>query len=143
MASYYTYYSLYIYRSLYTLYNTANTNANVFTVISSAPTGEMSGVRQLPLTNNWKFSSVLLIKRLIKKHVVGSLSIKIIDCIVKMRYFIHDLHNQLAQLQSLFIESINGRTNLTLYRSQIMKNKELDEIRENSDSFITMNSFFY
>jgi len=60
-----------------------------------------------------------------------------------MRYFIHDLHNQLAQLQSLFIQSINGRTNLTLYRSQIMKNKELDEIRENSDSFITMNSFFY
>jgi hypothetical protein len=40
-----------------------------------------------------------------------SLRIETIDSIVKMRYFIHDLHNQLAQLQSLFIESINGRTN--------------------------------
>jgi hypothetical protein len=37
-----------------------------------------------------------------------SLRIERINSIVKMRYFIHDLHNQLAQLQPSFIRSLNG-----------------------------------
>jgi hypothetical protein len=70
-----------------------------------------------------------------------SLRIETIDPIVKMRYYIHDLHNQLAQLQPSFIQSLNGEKNLTLYRGQTMKINELNEIRENFDGFISMNSF--
>jgi hypothetical protein len=58
-----------------------------------------------------------------------------------MRYFIHDLHNQLAELQTSFIQSLNGKKNLTLYRGQPMKINQLDEIRENHDGLISMNSF--
>jgi hypothetical protein len=70
-----------------------------------------------------------------------SLRIETIDFIVKMRYFIHDLHNQLAELQPSFIQSLNGKKNLTLYRGQRMKMNQLDEMRENRDGFISMNSF--
>ena len=70
-----------------------------------------------------------------------SLRIETIDHIVKMRYYIHDLHNQLAQLQPSFIQSLNGQTNLTLYRGQTMKVSQLNEIRNNYGNFISMNSF--
>ena len=70
-----------------------------------------------------------------------SLRIEIIDHIVKMRYFIHDLHNQLAQLQPSFIQSLNGKLSLTLYRGQTMKINGLNEIRENYGGLISMNSF--
>ncbi|CAF3415811.1 unnamed protein product [Rotaria sp. Silwood2] len=70
-----------------------------------------------------------------------SLRTEIINSIVKMRYYIYDVHNQLAQLQSSFIESLNGQTNLILYRGQTMAKNELDKIRENCGSFISMNSF--
>jgi hypothetical protein len=70
-----------------------------------------------------------------------SLRSEIIDCIVKMRYFIHDLHNQLAQLQPSSIQSLNGQTNFILYRGQTMKINQLNEIRENINGFISMNSF--
>jgi hypothetical protein len=70
-----------------------------------------------------------------------SLRIETIDFIIKMRYFIHDLHNQLAELQTSFIQSLNGKKNLTLYRGQPMKMNQLDEIKENRDGLISMNSF--
>ncbi|CAF3415160.1 unnamed protein product, partial [Rotaria sp. Silwood2] len=49
------------------------------------------------------------------------LHIKTIDNIVKMRYYIHDLHNQLAELQPSFIQSLNGQMNLILYRDQTIQ----------------------
>jgi hypothetical protein len=70
-----------------------------------------------------------------------SLRIETIDSIVKMRYFIHDLHNQLAQLQPSFIQSLNGKTNLTLYRGQTMKINQLEELKVNFGSFVSMNNF--
>jgi hypothetical protein len=70
-----------------------------------------------------------------------SLRVETIDHIVKMRYYIHDLHNQLAELQKDFIQSLKEEKNLTLYRGQPMKKKELDDLKENKDGFISMNSF--
>ncbi|CAF3373462.1 unnamed protein product [Rotaria socialis] len=70
-----------------------------------------------------------------------SLRIETIDSIVKMRYYIHDLHNQLAALQLSFIESLNGQMNLILYRGQVMKKNQLNEIQDNIGGFISINSF--
>jgi hypothetical protein len=70
-----------------------------------------------------------------------SLRIETIDHIVKMRYYIHDLHNQLAELQKDFVQSLNEKKNITLYRGQTMKRQELDDLKENKDGFISMNSF--
>ncbi|CAF1016060.1 unnamed protein product [Adineta steineri] len=70
-----------------------------------------------------------------------SLRIEIINDIVKMRYFINDLHNQLAELQLSFIESLNGEKEIILYRGLPMKVAQLDELRENFDGLISMNSF--
>jgi hypothetical protein len=70
-----------------------------------------------------------------------SLRIETIDSIIKMRYFINDLHNQLAQLQPSFIQSLNGEKNLILYRGQTMKIDELNEIKKNYGDLISMNSF--
>jgi hypothetical protein len=70
-----------------------------------------------------------------------SLRIETIDFIVKMRYFIHDLHNQLAELQTSFIQSLNGKKQIILYRGQPMKMNQLDEMRKNRHGLISMNSF--
>jgi len=70
-----------------------------------------------------------------------SLRVETIDHIVKMRYYIHDLHNQLAELQKDFVQSLNEKKNITLYRGQTMKKKELDDIKENKEGFVSMNSF--
>jgi hypothetical protein len=58
-----------------------------------------------------------------------------------MRYFIHDLDNQLDQQPSSFIQSLNGQKRIILYRVQTMTKNQLDEIEENFDGFISMNSF--
>ncbi|CAF3961504.1 unnamed protein product, partial [Adineta steineri] len=56
-----------------------------------------------------------------------SLRIEIIDDIVKMRYFINDLHNQLAELQLSFIESLDGKKEIIIYRGLLMKIAQLNE----------------
>ncbi|CAF1508606.1 unnamed protein product [Adineta steineri] len=83
------------------------------------------------------FSKDNFLYRLLNK----SLRIEIIDDIVKMRYFINDLHNQLAELQLSFIESLNGEKEIILYRGLLMNFAQLDELRENFDGLISMNSF--
>ncbi|CAF1005925.1 unnamed protein product [Adineta steineri] len=70
-----------------------------------------------------------------------SLRIEIINDIVKMRYFINDLHNQLAELQSSFIESLDGKKEIILYRGLLMEVAQLNELKENFDGLISMNSF--
>ena len=70
-----------------------------------------------------------------------SLRIETIDSIVKMRYYIQDLHNQLAELQLSFIDSLNGKTLLTLYRGLTMKTSVLQELKENIHGLVAMNSF--
>jgi hypothetical protein len=64
-----------------------------------------------------------------------------IDCIVKMRYFIHDLHNQLVRLQPSFIQSLNGEQYLTLYRGRTMRINQLHELRKNIGGLISIKSF--
>ena len=60
-----------------------------------------------------------------------SLRTETIDSIVKMRYYIQDLHNQLAELQPTFIDSLDGKEMVTLYRGQPMKISELNELKDN------------
>ncbi|UJR06839.1 hypothetical protein I4U23_011127 [Adineta vaga] len=70
-----------------------------------------------------------------------SLRIQTIDHIVKMRYFIHDLHNQLAELQDDFIKSLDGLKFFTLYRGLPMKVNQLNELKENLNNLMSINSF--
>ncbi|CAF0732441.1 unnamed protein product [Adineta steineri] len=83
------------------------------------------------------FSRNIFLYRLLNK----SLRIEIINDIVKMRYFINDLHNQLAELQLSFIESLNGEKEIILYRGLLMKVAQLNELRENFGGLVSMNSF--
>jgi hypothetical protein len=72
----------------------------------------------------------------------GSLRLENIDAIFKLRYYIYDLHNQLAQLQITYLESLPAnKPNLTLYRGQHMKIIELEILRKNVGKLISMNSF--
>ena len=65
-----------------------------------------------------------------------------IDLIVKLRYFIQDLHNQLAELHSVFLQSLPpGHQMLTLYRGLIMTMSELEKFRQNETNFVSNNSF--
>jgi len=64
-----------------------------------------------------------------------------IECIVKMRYFIHDLHYQLHQLQTQLIQSLNGQTNLTVYRGRMMKFNRLKQFSESIGGLFTINTF--
>ncbi|CAF3484363.1 unnamed protein product [Rotaria sp. Silwood1] len=65
-----------------------------------------------------------------------------IDSIFKLRYFIYDLHNQLAQLQISYIQSLpSDQPILTLYRGQRIKTTQLDQLAANVNNLISMNSF--
>ncbi|CAF4187211.1 unnamed protein product [Adineta steineri] len=65
-----------------------------------------------------------------------------IDTIFKLRYYICDLHNQLAQLYTYYLHSLpSDQPILTLYRGQRMKTTELTRLQENIDKFISMNNF--
>ncbi|CAF1172911.1 unnamed protein product [Adineta steineri] len=65
-----------------------------------------------------------------------------IDSILKLRYYIYDLHNQLAQLHTSYLHSLpSDQPILTLYRGQRMKTTELTRLQENIDKFISMNNF--
>ncbi|CAF1181114.1 unnamed protein product [Adineta steineri] len=65
-----------------------------------------------------------------------------IDQIVKLRYFIHDLHNQLAELQFNFLRSRSqNQSILTLYRGLRMTMSEVNEFRHHEGHFLSTNSF--
>jgi hypothetical protein len=64
-----------------------------------------------------------------------------IDCIVKMRYFIKDLHNQLVRSHSSFIQSLNGQQYLTLYRGRTMRIDQFNELQEKIGALISIKSF--
>jgi hypothetical protein len=66
-----------------------------------------------------------------------------IDCIVKMRDFINDLHKQLIQLRPPFIESLNGERYLTLYRARTMGTNQLNGLRSNIGGLISIKSFLW
>ncbi|UJR24415.1 hypothetical protein I4U23_005791 [Adineta vaga] len=71
-----------------------------------------------------------------------TLRLEDIDTIFKLRYFIHDLHNLLVELQTPFIQSLHkDQRILTLYRGQRMKMNELKKLQENVGKLISMNSF--
>jgi hypothetical protein len=64
------------------------------------------------------------------------------DTIIKLRYFIHDLHNQLAKLQIDYLRSLSdNQINLVVYRGQTMPNTVLECIKQHQCSLISMNSF--
>jgi hypothetical protein len=67
-----------------------------------------------------------------------------VDSIFKLRYFIQDLHNQLALLQIDYLKRLQADDTsiLTLYRGQVMTWYDLEHIfRVNKGSLISMNSF--
>ncbi|CAF1141835.1 unnamed protein product [Adineta steineri] len=65
-----------------------------------------------------------------------------IDTIFKLRYYIYDLHNQLAQLHTSYLRSLpSDQPILTLYRGQRMKTTELTRLQENINKFISTNGF--
>ena len=72
----------------------------------------------------------------------SSLRLEDIDTIFKLRYYIYDLHNQLVQLQKLYMESLPTKEPiLTLYRGQRMSIVELNKLRKNVGKLISKNSF--
>ena len=72
----------------------------------------------------------------------NSLRLEDIDTLFKLRYYIYDLHNQLAQLQIPYIQSFpSDKPIITLYRGQRMKIIELNKLRENVGKLISKNSF--
>ena len=72
----------------------------------------------------------------------NSLRFEDIDTLFKLRYYIYDLHNQLAQLQIQYIETLSAdQSVLTLYRGQRMTIIELKKLQKNVDTLISMNSF--
>jgi hypothetical protein len=71
-----------------------------------------------------------------------SLQIESIDVIVKLRYFIHDLHNQLAELHLDFLRSLPfNQSMIKLYRGLTMTIYQLDKFRQNETNFVSTNSF--
>ncbi|CAF0849162.1 unnamed protein product [Didymodactylos carnosus] len=71
-----------------------------------------------------------------------SLQIGSIDLMVKLRYFIHDLHNQLAELQLDFFRSLPVHNPiLTLYRGLTMTLPELNKFQQNETHLVSTNSF--
>jgi hypothetical protein len=71
-----------------------------------------------------------------------SLQSESIDVIVKLRYFIYDLHNQLAELHSHFLRSLPpNQPMLELYRGLKMTMSELEKFRQNENAFVSTNSF--
>ena len=72
----------------------------------------------------------------------SSLRLEDIDTICKLRYYIYDLHNQLAQLQTSYIKSLpTNESILTLYRGQRMSIEDLNKLRDNVGQLISKNSF--
>ena len=64
------------------------------------------------------------------------------NTIIKLRYFIYDLHNQLAELHLDFLRSLPlNQPILKLYRGLKMTISELEIFRENETNFVSMNSF--
>ena len=54
-----------------------------------------------------------------------------IDLIVKLRYFIYDLHNQLFELRIQFLRSLQTRSSiLTLYRGLAMRKEDFERFRQ-------------
>jgi hypothetical protein len=71
-----------------------------------------------------------------------SLRTESIDLIVKLRYFIYDLHNELAELQLVFLQSLPpDQPTLKLYRGLTMTLCELETFRQNETNFVSTNSF--
>lgn len=71
-----------------------------------------------------------------------SLKTSNIDLIVKLRYFIYDLHNQLAELQPNFFRFLRfHHSTLTLYRGLTMTTCELNQFRQHKTHFVSINSF--
>ncbi|CAF4263689.1 unnamed protein product [Adineta steineri] len=67
-----------------------------------------------------------------------------IDSIFKFRYYIQDLHNQLAVMQVDYLKrlQISNCSTLILYRGQVMASNDLqDKFRTNIGNLITMSSF--
>jgi hypothetical protein len=71
-----------------------------------------------------------------------SLGIKSIDFIFKLRYIIHDLHNQLDQMQMQFLRLLPPNQRIQrLYRGLRMNSDNLVELQKNKGNLVSMNTF--
>ncbi|CAF1357733.1 unnamed protein product [Adineta steineri] len=71
-----------------------------------------------------------------------SLRTESIDHIFKLRYFIHDLHNQLAQIQKEFLRLLpSNQIILQLYRGLRMQLHELHDLERNEGNLVSTDTF--
>ena len=71
-----------------------------------------------------------------------SIRMENVDHIFKLRFYIHDLHNQLADQYHSYVQSLpQGQSILTLYRGERMQVTELNALRGNVGQLISMNTF--
>ncbi|UJR11682.1 hypothetical protein I4U23_015863 [Adineta vaga] len=72
----------------------------------------------------------------------SSLRIESVDRIFKLRYFIHDLHNQLAQIQMEFLRLLpSNQKILKLYRGLRMESHALHELQRHQNDLVSTNTF--
>ena len=72
----------------------------------------------------------------------GALGSQDINTIFKLRYYIYDLHNQLAKGRASYIQSLpKNKPLLTLYRGQRMSMIDLKKLQDNVGDLISFNSF--
>jgi tetratricopeptide (TPR) repeat protein len=61
-----------------------------------------------------------------------------IDIVIKMGFFLRDLHRQIEQLHT---QQSNTRVPLTVYRGQRMLNNEFEKLRNSKDGLLSFNNF--
>ncbi|CAF1344164.1 unnamed protein product [Rotaria sordida] len=61
-----------------------------------------------------------------------------IEIIIKMSFFIRDLHQQIEQLH---LRSDNRNRSIEVYRGQAMSNAEFDKMKNNKNGLLSFNSF--
>lgn len=67
-----------------------------------------------------------------------------IDTILKFRFFIKDLHNQLTQLHAIYCKTLKqlNITEFTVYRGQVIGVNEFKMLQNNIGNIVSTNSFF-
>jgi tetratricopeptide (TPR) repeat protein len=67
-----------------------------------------------------------------------------IDIIMKFRFFIKDLHNQLVQMHEIYKKMLeqSNKTEFTVYRGQMINANELITLQNNINNVMSTNSFF-
>ncbi|CAF4378002.1 unnamed protein product, partial [Rotaria sordida] len=65
------------------------------------------------------------------------------EIIFKFRFFINDLQNEIEKLYNRYLDKCSSKPNhhFKVYRSQVLSMTELDQLKQNVNELISMNSF--